>query len=236
MATDPLDRYAASGTALVTVSLVLAMGCMTLASGASTGLKNPPISPILFATAALSIGTAYWYRLRWPFLLGLLCLFHAVGSGHFYGGRGSYFFSIQDPRVMAPVAAFVMILGVMHERLEEHRLAPWSGFGRLCVIFGLLYFNCSLWIPSIKHSWSGADQSLPWVIAFTATTIGEIVLGARLADSKFTGFGVVFLSINLYTRLFENFWDKLSMGLFFLAAGLVGLTLGVLFEFLGRQR
>ena len=80
------------------------------------------------------------------------------------------------------------------------------------------------------------DQSLPWVIAFTTATIGEIVLGARLADAKFTGFGVVFLSINLYTRFFENFWDKLSIGLFFLVAGLVGLAFGFLFEFLGRQR
>jgi hypothetical protein len=45
-----------------------------------------------------------------------------------------------------------------------------------------------------------------------------------------TGFGVVFLAIDIYTRFFEEFWDKLSMGEFFLAAGLSAMAAGYLLE------
>ena len=33
------------------------------------------------------------------------------------------------------------------------------------------------------------------------------------------GYGAVFLAINVYTRFFENFWDAMNKGLFFLILG-----------------
>jgi hypothetical protein len=235
MSTDPAQRYNVSGAAVVTISLILAMACMSVVALLSNDGGQPPTALILFVTAAISLGTAYAYRLRWPLLLGLLCFFHAVGSSHFYGGSGSYFFDIQDPRLMAPIAAAAAVFGVWHQHEEEDSLMPWSGFGRLFVIFGLLYFNCSLWFLSLRDSWSENGNVLAWVIAFTLAAIAEIIIGARLMDSKFTGFGVVFLSIDLYTRFYENFWDKLSMGLFFFIAGVIGLGMGFAFEVLDKR-
>ena len=54
--------------------------------------------------------------------------------------------------------------------------------------------------------------------------------GARLHDARFTGFGIVFLAIDLYTRFFEHFWDPQSAGTFFLVAGALALLLGYAFE------
>ena len=236
MCTDPLQRYGVSGAVLVTVALILAMACMSVAAVLGNGGSEPPVALILFVTAALSLGTAYFYRLRWLLLFGLLCFFHAVGSSNYYGGSGSYFFNIQDPRVMPPVAAVAALFGLWHQLREEDVLAPWSGFGRLYVIFGLLYFNCVLWFLSLRGSWGDHSNAVVWVLIFTGAAIAQIIAGARLADAKLTGFGVVFLSIDLYTRFFEHFWDKLSMGLFFLLAGVAGLGLGFVFELMAKRR
>jgi hypothetical protein len=235
MCTDPLRRYSVSGAVVVTVSLILAMSAMSVLAVLATDSGEPPIALILFATATISLVTAYIYRLRWPLLFGLLCFFHAVGSSHFYGGSGSYFFDIQDPRLMALIAAMAALFGVWHQAQEENTLTQWSGFGRLFVIFGLLYFNCSLWFLSLRDGWGDDGSLLPWVVAFTLAAILEIIIGARLADTKFTGFGVVFLSIDLYTRFYENFWDALSSGLFFLIAGVIALGLGFTFEVLDKK-
>ena len=68
------------------------------------------------------------------------------------------------------------------------------------------------------------------MLLFTAAGIAQIVAGARLHDARLSGFGIVFLAIDLYTRFFEHFWDRLSAGLFFLLAGALAMLLGYLFE------
>ena len=50
-----------------------------------------------------------------------------------------------------------------------------------------------------------------------------------------TGFGIVFLSINIYTRMFEQFWDDISKGAFFLIAGAMAMAVGVVFETRARN-
>jgi uncharacterized membrane protein len=99
-----------------------------------------------------------------------------------------------------------------------------AGFGGLYLIFGLLYLNLSLWFLTLF------GKPLDWILAFTAAGIAQIVAGARLRDARFTGFGIVFLAIDLYTRYFEHFWDRLSLGVFFLLAGALAMAFGYLFE------
>jgi hypothetical protein len=97
------------------------------------------------------------------------------------------------------------------------------------VIFGLLYLNLCTWILSLFPG------GLEWVLLFTATGVAQLVAGAALKDARFTGFGIVFLSIDLYTRLFEQFWDRLSAGTSLLVAGLLALALGIAFEWRARR-
>jgi uncharacterized membrane protein len=226
LARDPLQKHPVLGAALVTVGLMGLGGALAL-GGTALGLERLDTFAgwVMLLTAALSLASAYALRLRWPLLLGLLLLFHALGGWHAYGGHGSYFADIRDEGLMVAAALAAVGLGVWHEaELEEGPLPHHLGFGRLYLVFGLLYFNLSLWFLSLE------GMSAGWVLAFTAGALAQIVIGAARKDSRFTGFGIVFLGIDLYTRYFEHFWDRLSAGSFFLLAGLAGMGLGYLFE------
>ena len=226
MATDPQRRHPFTGSVLVTASLAAAFGVFMLLNIALNGdADGRSIPAILVLTGILSALTAYRHHLRWPLLLALLLFFHGLGAWHSYGGHGAYFANIQDERLMAVIALATIGLGVWHERvLESGVLRHCVGFGGLYLIFGLLYLNLSLWFLSLF------GHPLGWVLIFTAAGIAQIVAGARLHDARFTGFGIVFLSIDLYTRFFEHFWDRLSAGAFFLIAGSLAMLLGYGFE------
>ncbi|QSN63517.1 hypothetical protein [Caballeronia sp. M1242] len=229
MTSDPLKRHPVTGSALVTVGLAAAYGAMTLLTlPIGDSFNDTRFSVLLTVTAALSMATAYQYHLRWPLLLSLLCLFHGLGAWHEYAGNGDYIANIQDPRTMAVIAALCANFGLWHQHAEEGRLRHLVGFGRLYVIFGLLYLDCSLWFLSLASY--GEDHVLRWVLLFSAICVAQIIAGARLKEGKLTGFGIVFLSIDLYTRFFEHFWGRLSLGLFLLIAGLSAVVLGWLFE------
>ena len=222
MATDPHRRHPFTGAVLVTASLAAAFGTFVLLHVALGGdPEGHTLSIIMLLTGVLATLTAYRYRLRWPLLLALLLWFHGLGAWHAYGGHGAYFANIQDPKLMAVIALATIVLGIWHERqLEIGPLRRHVGFGGLYLIFGLLYLNLSLWFLTLPHG------PLAWVLVFTAAGIAEIVVGARLHDSRFTGFGIVFLAIDLYTRFFEHFWDQLSAGTFFLLGGALAMIFG----------
>ena len=226
LATDPKQLHPFTGAVLITASLAAVFGAFVLLHVALDGEPEGRAIPmIMLLTAILAALTAYRYHLRWPLLLALLLFFHGLGAWHAYGGHGAYFAHIQDERLMALAALAAVVLGLWHERwLETGPLRRCTGFGGLYLIFGLLYLNVSLWFLTLF------GRPLAWILTFTAVGIGQIVVGARLRDARFTGFGIVFLAIDLYTRFFEHFWDRLSAGTFFLIAGALAMVLGYGFE------
>ncbi|MCP5196318.1 MAG: hypothetical protein H6974_05985 [Gammaproteobacteria bacterium] len=230
MATDPRQRHPFTGSVLVTASLAAAFGTLILLYAAAGGeSEEQVISKLLLLTGALAVATAYRYHLRWPLLLGLLLFFHGIGAWHAYGGHGAYFADIQDERLMAGMALVAIFLGLWHERwLKSGPLRRCTGFGSLYLIFGLLYLNLSLWFLTLF------GKPLDWVLIFTAASIVQIAAGARLHDARFTGFGIVFLAIDLYTRFFEHFWDRWSAGVFFLLGGALAMVFGFACERWGR--
>lgn len=229
MAVDPEQRHATTGAVLVTLSLVsMFAALMTLYDlfGGANWSVVTPASMVLVAAAAF--GTAYRHGLRWPLALAVLLLFHAAGNVHRYGGRGGYYLALGDERLTCLMAVIVIAFGWWHERVVEgDDDRPEVGFGRVHIVFGLLYANLTLWILSL-------DAGLDWVLAFTAAGIAQIVLGARLHDGRFTGFGIVFLALNIYTRLFETLWDDLSKGIFFALAGALAMAFGAVLEHRAR--
>lgn len=231
MATAPQQHYATSGAVLVTFGLLVAFSAlMTAYLFLIGGYDRYAVPGIMVLTAAAAIFTAYRHGLRWPLLLGVLLAFHALGNMHRYGGRGGYFMSIHDERLMFVAAVFAVAFGVWHEHsLEEHDERRYVGFGHVYIIFGLLYANMSLWFLSLPR------EELTFTLLFTAATVAQIVIGGRLHDGRFTGFGIVFLSINIYTRMFEQFWDEISKGAFFLFAGAMAMAAGVVFEMRARS-
>jgi hypothetical protein len=233
-ALDPAQEHPFTGSVLLTASMGGVFGVsLLLLDAVDNRAPASTISLLAALSGVASLGVAYAYRLRWPLFLGLLTEFHALGSYSSYVGRGSYAADIQDPPTMAAVALLCTVVGVIHERLLEEEggsLARHVGFGGIYVMLGLFYFNCSLWFQSILN-----HDAPAWVAAFTVGGVVQLLAGARLKDGRFTGFGVVFLSINLYTRLFENLWNKMEAGWLLLACGLVAAGLGWVFEWQGKR-
>ena len=229
LASDQQQKHSFTGQALLTIGLVGFYASITGIYMISSNNHYGDVHAWLLLIASVAaLLTAYHFRLRWPLLIGLLMFFHGVGSFSGYWGRGSYFLYIHDERMMAAVALLATCLGVWHEnRLEVTRFKYCIGFGHMYIIFGLLYLNLSLWFLSLDFHRSA---SVIWVMIFSAVCIAQIVAGARLKDARFTGFGIVFLSINLYTRLYEYFWDDISKALFFTVAGAIALALAYVFE------
>jgi hypothetical protein len=98
-------------------------------------------------------------------------------------------------------------------------------------IWGMLYFFISLWIMSIFGSDGYFDEStreryLPrwarrflWSLVFFLAAGGGIWHGLRYDDSTTKGFGLTFLSINLYTKFFEWGWGYSKPIFFAILAG-----------------
>ncbi len=228
MSSNVTRPYPVTGAAITTLGLLAVFVLAALLVG--DGREALCFS--LFVPAAISLAVAYRYALRWPLLLGLLAIFHAIGSRSAYMGSGSYFADIADPPIMAVIGFAAAALGTWHLHAEDGVLARYAGFGRLYLILGLLYGNLSLLLMSIEVSHDDAGW---WIAGFTLACIAEIVLGGRFKDGRFTGFGIVFLGIDIYTRFYEHAWDRLGAGPFLLLGGLVALLLGFVFEWRGRR-
>jgi uncharacterized membrane protein len=229
LALDPERRYALSS------KVVEALGAAAVGTGIAVECTAVDASTqstlLILGLVELPVIFGLAYRFKNPFLLilGLLGLFHWVGSWNQMVGRSTYELSVQDPKVMALTALAVFGVGIWHEReLQDRTLRFFVAYESIA----LAYFNLSLLILSIDR-WSAhgdGTTTLAWTLVFTAATIGQIVLGARLQNALVLGFGVTCFAINLYTRYFEHFWDRLAAGWFFLLGGLVLLSFGIGFE------
>ena len=130
---------------------------------------------------------------------------------------------------MSVAALLAVGAGVWHEIYLRERTGR---FYQAYEALGLAYLNLSLLILSIFPE--GGSQ-LPWVLAFAAAGIAQIVAGARLHNGLFTGFGVTALAVNLYTRYFEYFWERTHKGVFFLVGGVSLLGAGLACEILLKR-
>jgi hypothetical protein len=229
--TDPEQRYPTSGAVLLTAGLIGVFGTLASAFFAAGGEDFGAVYPtFMLVTAAAALATAYRYALRWPLVVGLLVLFHALGNWHEYAGHGAYFLGISDERITAVAGALALAFGLWHEANLERDESRFIGFGHVFIVFGLIYVNLSVWFLSLFPG------GLSYVLVFTVVSLAQLVLGASWRDPRFTGFGIVFLGIDLYTRFFEHFWDDLSKGVFFFLAGIAAVGAGGLMELVARGR
>lgn len=227
MSLDPLGRYPQSSKAVLAVGLFALAGAGAAAAGAAGGEAGA----ILLVTGLVAIPTALGlaYRFENGFLLvvGLLGFFHWVGAWHEMVGRSAYAFDVQDPRAMAVVATLAAGVGVLHRR---GRLPGGAGFGTAWLSVSLVYLNLSLLILSVD-----SDSALGWILVLAAAGVAQVVLGAVEKSAVMIGFGVTSLAVNLFTRYFEHFWDRVGKGLFFLLGGAALFALGAGCERLARR-
>lgn len=132
--------------------------------------------------------------------------------------------------IVAALAA--LIAGVCHERILREET------GRFYLAYetlGLIYLNMSLLIQTID--WRGThNEAKAWIAVWALAAILQIVAGARLHNPLLTGFGATALAINIYTRYYEQFWDRMHAGVFFLLGGGALFAAGLMCEVLLRRQ
>jgi hypothetical protein len=215
---DPRGRYLHSSKVVLMLGVVgwaLAVAveahAMHMETGSIAFVVGLGVVPLAFLIA-------YRERNGFLLLLAVLGVFHWVGSWTRMFGRSTYAMEIDEPRVMAPVAVAVFLFGVWQK-----------GPGRFPTVYqavALVYFNMSLLILSIyPHA-----TALPYIALFSLMALAQILLGARLKSPMVMGFGVTALAVDLFTRFFENMWDHMSQGLFFVVGGVLMMAFGAAVE------
>jgi hypothetical protein len=228
LASDSLGRYVHSSKVLLALAVVALGGATAvLADWLGAGEGHVLLAVGLVALPMMGF-IAYRFRNVFLLVLALLGFFHWVGSWNAMLGRSTYGIAIQDPKVMSVVALLVIGIGILH----EHRLQrQTSRFYLAYETVGLIYLDISLLILSI-YPRSGAAL---YVLLLTVAALGQIVLGARLKNGLFLGFGVTAMAVNIFTRYHETFWDKLDAGLFFLIGGALLFGCSVGFESIAKR-
>ncbi|MCF8009376.1 MAG: DUF2157 domain-containing protein [Halanaerobiales bacterium] len=173
----------------------------------------------------------------------LVLVFSLLGFAAWFGaetgymsGWGAYYLGLNYPMRFAVISPIIILIGYFHKKLD---LSVPESFIRTYYSFGLLFVNLSLWILSIFGHQGGLDNwgfssnnieliffSIVWL---TADAI-IFLIGAKFKDKMFVGYAVTFIILNLYTRYFEYFWDKMYKSLFFIVLGGISIIIGLYFE------
>ncbi len=227
---DKLGRYASSSKAVLMLGVVAAALGLGLAAS-ELGLKDAAIIQATGLAILIPLGfLAYRYRNTFLLSLALIHFFHWVGTWTSMFGRSTYAIFIQDPRLMSLAALAAIGVGVYH---ELHLRNQTGRFFQAYETLGLIYLNLSLLILSIEGGrWGPADF---WILMLALTSIAEIVAGARLHNPLLTGFGVTTFAINVYTRYYETFWNRMHTGVFFLLGGVSLFAAGLACEIVLRR-
>lgn len=224
---DPLNRHPYSSQVLMAIALLFLGGAIILIlDKADVGSRAVLIiSGLFWLTSAFTM--AYRFRNSFILTIAVLVLFHWLGSWNQMVGRSTYVFSVQDPRAMAVAAFMISLIGLVHQYSKQ----VWKqSFATVYIAVSLVYLNMSVLILSIfdKHL-------LVYVAMGLVLCILQVVAGARFKLKIYTGFGMTFMSIHLFTRYYERFWVNMDKGLFFLLGGLILLAIGVVLEAVQRK-
>lgn len=187
----------------------------------------------------LTMGATLASKIIWCY--GLLTLSGALGNGTGYT-TGCYYLWENTP-VLSLSYGLVLVLSaeVLHQAPQEPA-GPASGLWRSLRLMrgntrvvGLLHVFISLWILSIwgssphaHHSESFHTDCLAWALLFGVAAAAAVLRSLQKDDSVLRGFGLSFFFINLYTVLFQYFWEGLHKAVFF-------AILGASFWLLGRK-
>lgn len=223
----------------VTNEGVMFLGCVFLSFalnslGHSMQWSTEGMLNLLLFSCILFITLGYLLKSPLIFCFALILLGGYFGAQTGYvSGFGAYWLGINYP-----LRFFFFGISLILIALALREYPPFRPLFAVTKNLGLLYSFVSLWVLSIfgnygdMNAWSDAGkfELLHWSLIFLAGSIFAIYLGVKLDDSGFRGFGLTFLFINLYTRFFEHFWDKMPIALFFALLGASFWLLGAYAE------
>ena len=176
------------------------------------------LATVVYAVIAVAMNSV----LVWTFALFSLGSWLGAETGY-VSGWGAYWLGMNYP------ARFVLYGGVLIAAQRFMARSPHlTSFQRPTLSTGLLFLFMSLWMMSIfgnnglvDGEWrlAGNAELFFWCALFAAAAGVSLWLGIRRDDMMLRGYGAVFLAINIYTRFFENFWNSMNKGVFFLILG-----------------
>jgi len=209
---------------------------LALAKDFSTGSKNWPA--LIGLDAALLTAFAYFLKNR-------LVLIHAVTNVFFYfgaatgyiSGWGMYWLGMDYPLRYVLAGAVSVGIGFLHLRF----VSLWQNFSRVYLHFGLFSMHLALWFFALfgyfngEFTWSeNSGQRLLFSVVWAIFSLAGIFGAARIGQYVFRAYGMVFLTINLYTFYFQ-FVAANTVELWFLHMLLIGASLIFAGIFLERK-
>ncbi len=173
----------------------------------------------------------------------LVLVFSLLGFAAWFGaetgymsGWGAYYLGLNYPMRFALISPIIILIGYLHKRLK---LTIPESFIKTYYSFGLLFVNLSLWILSIFGHQGGLDnwgfssnniELLFFSIVWLIVDVIIFIIGTKFKEKMFVGYAITFIILNLYTRYFEYFWDKMYKSLFFIVLGGISIIIGLYFE------
>ncbi len=175
---------------------------------------------ILLLLATIVYGVlGLWFPSKLVWIFSLISLGGWMGTETGYmSGWGAYYLGMNYP------VRFVLFgIVLVASSTVFHKWQIQKDFLRPTRAVGLLYLFIALWIMSIFgnygdiNEWHKAKpiELFHWSLLFGLAAVASIYHGIRQDDGMTRGFGITFLFINLYTRLFEYFWDSIHKAIFF---------------------
>jgi hypothetical protein len=167
-------------------------------------------------------GIGYVIRSKLFWVLALITL------GGWLGASVQYYNGLYTLEMSYPLHYVGLGVGLIAVSYVLNKIEVLRSFYRVNLSAGLLYTFVALWILSISGNAHTYAEWLTftkldlvgWSVLFAGGAILSIYHGLRFDDTMTRGYGLVFLGLNLYTRLFEYFYDPLHKGVFFLILGL----------------
>lgn len=213
---------------------VLALAAAVLFLGLALSRGTQHYSVLFLIASILYALLGLWFPSKQVWTFGLLSLGTWMGTETGYiSGHGSYFLGMNYPLRFVIFGAALTGIGIAGPHSPGRDNVPNADSGSLrdrlilvsrqTKVVDLLNLFIALWIMSIfgnygdMNEWHKVRQYelFHWALIFGGAAVAAVWYGLREDDGVLRGFGLTFLFINLYTRLFEYLWIPVHKAIFF---------------------
>lgn len=208
-----------------TYSLLLVLGCLCIASGLfcfGMALNLPEAGMVwMMMVGCFVYGAVAWFGksgLVWLFALISFCNWLGCSSGYSFG---AYWLAIKEPYRFLIFGGLLTLLSCWPVSAGILQSRDLLGMSRA---YGILVSFTALWFLSIFGD--SNPELFFWALVLGAVALYAIWLGVKTESRMLLGFGCAFMGIDLYTKYFEYFWDRLHVSIFFFLSG-AGLLIGI---------
>ena len=154
----------------------------------------------------------------WLFALISFCNWLGCSSGYSFG---AYWLAIKEPYRFLIFGGLLTLLSCWPVSAGILQSRDLLGMSRA---YGILVSFTALWFLSIFGD--SNPELFFWALVLGAVALYAIWLGVKTESRMLLGFGCAFMGIDLYTKYFECFWDRLHVSIFFFLSG-AGLLIGI---------